>query len=73
MKIYGTVNPADFLTKPKSAKEMGRLSEALNYDMPSRKNIHESPGIGILEISKWIGEITRGKTVKLMKDLKGSE
>ena len=61
MKINGTVNPADFLTKPKSAKETGRLSEALNFDMPSRKEIHEGPGIGVLEISKWIGEVTRDK------------
>ena len=62
MKIDGKVNPADFLTKPKSAKKMGRLSEALNYDMPSRKNIQEDPGAGMLEIARWIEETIYRKT-----------
>ena len=39
VKINGKCNPADFLTKPKSAKEMARLAEALNFDMPSCKEI----------------------------------
>ena len=56
MKINGTVNPADFLTKPKSAKETARLSEALNFDMPTRKEVYEFPGIGVLEVSAWIRE-----------------
>ena len=56
MKINGTVNPADFLTKPKSAKETARLSEALNFDMPTRKEVYEYPGIGVLEVSEWIRE-----------------
>ena len=61
MKISGTVNPADFLTKPKSAKEMSRLSEALNYDMPTRKDIQGSSDAGVMEISKWIGEAIRAR------------
>ena len=62
MKIEGKVNPAEFLTKPKSAKEMSRLSEALNYDMPTRKNIQEGGDAGILEIVSWIDEIVRERT-----------
>ena len=56
MKINGTVNPAEFLKKPKSAKETARLSEALNFDMPTRKEVYENPGIGVLEVSEWIRE-----------------
>ena len=61
MKISGTVNPADFLTKPKSAKEMSRLSEALNYDMPTRKDIQGSSDAGVMEVSRWIGEAIRAR------------
>ena len=60
------MNPADFLTKPKSAKETARLSEALNFDMPTRKEVYEYPGIGVLEVSEWI----RGAASKRMTMLK---
>jgi hypothetical protein len=36
-KINGKVNPADLLTKPKSAAEAARLSEALGYRLVIRK------------------------------------
>jgi hypothetical protein len=36
-KINGKVNPADVLTKPKSAAEAMRLTDALNYDLRIRK------------------------------------
>ena len=62
MKINGKVNPADFLTKPKSAKEMARLSETLNYDMPSRKEIREEGDAGIEEVAKWIKEMIKERT-----------
>ena len=61
MKISGTVNPADFLTKPKSAKEMSRSSEALNYDMPTRKDINGSSDAGVTEVSRWIKETIRAR------------
>ena len=66
MKISGTVNPADFLTKPKSAKETARLSEALNFDMPTRKEVYGNPGIGLLEVSEWIKEAA-GRRTKTQK------
>ena len=57
MKINGIMYPADFLTKPKSAKEMRRLSEALNYDMPTRKEIEASEGsAGVMEVARWMME-----------------
>ena len=65
MKICGTVNPADFLTKPKSAKEMRRLSEALNYDMPTRKEIEDSEGsAGIREVARWMRETISNRRQK---------
>ena len=36
-KINGKVNPADLLTKPKSAAEAVRLSSALGYELVLRK------------------------------------
>ena len=54
VKINGKCNPADFLTKPKSAKEMARSAEALNFDMPSRKGIREEDAMRIDEVAKWI-------------------
>ena len=59
VKIDGTINPADFLTKPKSAKEMARLSGILGYLMPTRKLIQENEDAGILEVVKWINELNR--------------
>ena len=56
IKINGKCNPADFLTKPKSAKEMARLSEALNYDMPSRKEIRVEDEVSIGEVARWMQE-----------------
>ena len=35
--IHGKVNPADLLTKPKSAAEAGRLSESLGFELVMRK------------------------------------
>ena len=62
MKIDGKVNPADFLTKPKSVKETARQSEALNYDMSPRKATREELGPGILEVATWMGTEIRGRT-----------
>ena len=73
MKINGTVNPADFLTKPKSAKETARLSEALNFDMPTRKEVYESPGRGVLEVSEWIREVADRRTKAQKKMAKEPE
>ena len=64
MKINGKCNPADFLTKTKSSKEMARLSEALNFDMPSRKEIREEDEVGVDEVAKWIQEAIQGRIVK---------
>ena len=59
-KIDGKHNPADFLTKPKSVKEMSRLSEALNYDMPSRADILEDgEAAGIEEVAKWMRQVLK--------------
>ena len=59
VKIDGTINPADFLTKPKSAKEMARLSEILGYVMPTRKHIQGNDDARILEVVKWMNELNR--------------
>ena len=67
MKIDGKVNPADFLTKPKSVKETARLSEALNYDMNPRKATREELGPGILEVATWIGTDIQGRSAKEKK------
>ena len=64
MKIDGKVNPADFLTKPKSVKETARLSEALNYDMNPRKATREELGPDILEVATWMGTEIRVRTAK---------
>ena len=56
IKINGKCNPADFLTKPKSAKEMARLSEALNYDMPSRREMRVEDEVSIGEVARWMQE-----------------
>ena len=64
VKINGKCNPADFPTKPKSAKEMARLSEALNFDMPSRKEIREVDEVSISEVARWIQERVKERTAK---------
>ena len=64
MKINGKRNPADFLAKPKSAKEMARLAEALNFDMPSRKGNREGDKMRIDEVAKWIQETIQERTAK---------
>ena len=56
IKIDGTKKPADPLTKPKSAKEMGRLYEIIGYCMPTRKINREETEAGILEIATWMQE-----------------
>ena len=58
IKIDGKINPADLLTKPKSAKEMARLSEALAYAMPTRKQEREEEA-GVMEVAKWMMECNR--------------
>ena len=62
IKIDGKINPADFLTKPESAKEIVCLSKILGYVMPTRKYIHRDEEAGILEVVKWMNEINRERT-----------
>ena len=62
-KIDGKVNPADFLTKPKSAKEMKRLSEALNYDMLVRKELRDEEGTGVMEVAQWMNEVMERRKI----------
>ena len=70
-KIDGKYNPADFLTKPKSVKEMSRLSEALNYDMPSRADIfEEGEAAGIEEVAKWMREVLKKRTATSNRRMK---
>ena len=57
--IDGTIKPSDFLTKPKSAKEMARLSVIFGYLMPIRKLIQGNEDAGILEVVQWINELNR--------------
>ena len=64
LKIDGKVSPADFYTKPKSIKETARLSEALNYDIESRKTTQEEMGAGVMEIANWMKEVITKKTEK---------
>ena len=64
VKINGKCNPADFLTKPKSAKEMARLSEALNFDTPSRKEVRDEDEVGIGEVARWSQERVQERTAK---------
>ena len=67
MKIDGKVNPADFLTIPKSVKETWGLSEALKYDRRLRKATSEELGPGILEVAAWIGTEIQGRNAKEKK------
>ena len=60
VKIDGKINPADLLTKPKSAKEMARLAEALAFEMPTRKQGKEEEA-GVMEVARWIKEWNREK------------
>ena len=71
VKIDGKINPADFLTKPKSAKEMRRLSETLNYDMPTRKEIDATEeSAGVMEVSRWMLETIRNRSDNFIKPLR---
>ena len=63
VKIDGKINPADLLTKPKSAKEMARLAEALAFEMPTRKQERDEES-GVMEVAKWIRECNREKLNK---------
>ena len=62
IKIDGKINPADFLTKPESAKEIACLFKISGYVMPTRKYIHRDEEAGILEVVKWMNEINRERT-----------
>ena len=42
MKINGKVDPADLMTKPKSAAEAVRLTEAIGYGLVIRKRENET-------------------------------
>ena len=64
VKIDGKINPSDILTKPKSAKEMARLTEALSYEMPTRKQSSHGEEAGVLEVARWMSEINREKLSK---------
>ena len=61
LKINGKVNPADFLTTPKSAKETASLAEALNYDMNPRTSNQEEAGSVVMEVARWIEEAARSR------------
>ena len=64
IKIDGTKNPADPLTKPKSAKEMSRLYEMVGYSMPTRKVNREENESGILEIAMWMQEASGERKIR---------
>jgi hypothetical protein len=58
-KIHGKVNPADLLTKPKSAAEAGRLADSLGFRLVMRKRKE--------------GETFTGMVRRWMRGDKGSE
>ena len=49
-KIHGTVNPADLLTKPKSAAEAARLSISLGYSLVMRRKQESITGF----VDNWL-------------------
>ena len=48
-KINGKVNPADLLTKPKSAAEAVRLTEQVGYGLVMRENVKNETFTGFVK------------------------
>ena len=43
---------------------MARLTEALAYEMPTRKETREEDDAGVMQVARWMSEINREKLSK---------